>query len=315
MPVGFHLTTSDPEEFQDHIAPLSRSCRVRPAKGTHFHIAARAVQLDKLSLFVVKAPSLKVHTPAPRAYFGLNVPLGRPFLISETGQRCQFRDDLHLVMPDRPMNLEAASELSVLAVKLNRAYVLDYAVKLSGSHRSFEPAMNFRLPHSTAAVGALLRDIAGLWSALQRGDGALGSAISIAETKDAIFSRFVLATQAEEKTCSRSGHHADTTAVARAEEYLRARLALPVSRAELAAATSVSIRTLSRDFVKRWGTGPMGFLRAQRMEAAYRDLLGAEPGETSVTEVACRYGFTHLGKFAGEYKCLFRELPSETLRH
>lgn len=111
--------------------------------------------------------------------------------------------------------------------------------------------------------------------------------------------------QGEEETGYRSGKQADTTSMARAEEYLRARLTLPVSRAELAVATGLSIRTLSRGSAKRWGAGPMGFLKAQRMEAAYRALLGAEPGATSVTEVACRYGFTHLGKFAGEYKPTF----------
>lgn len=59
----------------------------------------------------------------------------------------------------------------------------------------------------------------------------------------------------------------------------------------------------------------MGFLRARRMEAVYQELLGAAPDATSVTEVAVRYELTHLGRFAGEYKRTFRELPSETLRH
>jgi len=35
---------------------------------------------------------------------------------------------------------------------------------------------------------------------------------------------------------------------------------------------------------------------------------------TSVTNEAARWGFLHFGRFAQEYRALFGELPSETLR-
>jgi len=125
----------------------------------------------------------------------------------------------------------------------------------------------------------------------------------------------VLALERDCDARNRLGEQAENISISRAEEYLRARLTCPVSRADLAAVAGVSIRTLSRGFAERWGTSPMGFLKQQRMEAAYRELLGAESGATSVTEVAFRYGFMHLGKFAGDYKRAFHESPSETLRH
>jgi transcriptional regulator GlxA family with amidase domain len=137
----------------------------------------------------------------------------------------------------------------------------------------------------------------------------------VAEREDALFTHFVLATQEEAEMPERRVECADTSAIARAEEYIRAHLTRPVSRAELATLAGVSIRTLSRGFKKRRGTGPMSFLKTRRLEVAYPGLLGAEADATSVTEVALRYGFTRFGRFAVEYKRAFRESPSETLRH
>jgi AraC family ethanolamine operon transcriptional activator len=40
----------------------------------------------------------------------------------------------------------------------------------------------------------------------------------------------------------------------------------------------------------------------------------ARAGETTVSTVATDHGFCELGRFAGTYKLMFGETPSETLR-
>ena len=166
----------------------------------------------------------------------------------------------------------------------------------------------------TTPAGLLLaRNLANLWSELRFLEFSPGSHISIAELEDALLANFVTALETPGDKGLDSKHQGSAQELARAEEFLDANLTRPVSRADLAAVAGVSIRTLSRGFLKRHGTGPMGFLKARRLDAVYRQLLGAETGSTTVHEVAARYGFTHLGRFAMEFKQTFGESPSVTL--
>jgi AraC-like DNA-binding protein len=57
----------------------------------------------------------------------------------------------------------------------------------------------------------------------------------------------------------------------------------------------------------------MSYLHDLRMAAAHRDLLGSD-GKQVVADVALRWGFTHLGRFAAEYRKRFGQLPSQTLK-
>jgi transcriptional regulator GlxA family with amidase domain len=93
-----------------------------------------------------------------------------------------------------------------------------------------------------------------------------------------------------------------------------AHLVEPITRETLARALGVTVRTLSRDFTARHGVGPMAFIRQKRIEAVHHDLLSSDPEAKSVSDVAVCYGFTELGRFAGSYRAIFGELPSETLR-
>ncbi len=86
----------------------------------------------------------------------------------------------------------------------------------------------------------------------------------------------------------------------------------PHKVAELAARAGVSSRSLQAGFMKYRGTTLLGFIRGQRLRRA-RDALLNATRETRVTDVALDAGYMHLGRFAGEYKAMFGELPSSTL--
>ena len=101
--------------------------------------------------------------------------------------------------------------------------------------------------------------------------------------------------------------------VQRAEDYLTENLLNPISIADVCAAAGMSARTLSREFRRSHGTTIKGFIKDRRLEAANRALFAAEPGVTNVTRVALECGFDQLGRFSGDYRKAFGELPSETL--
>lgn len=102
--------------------------------------------------------------------------------------------------------------------------------------------------------------------------------------------------------------------IARFEEFLHMRREQPVFLIDLCRAVGVSERTLRAACQEQFGVSPTRYLWLRRMYLARRRLAEAESRSTSVTEVAMANGFWELGRFATEYRSLFGETPSMTLR-
>jgi AraC-like DNA-binding protein len=97
-------------------------------------------------------------------------------------------------------------------------------------------------------------------------------------------------------------------------EFLEARAHEPVYIAEICAAIGASERTLRTCCQEVMGVGPVRYLWLRRMHLARQALLRGDPATDSVTEIATTYGFWELGRFSVEYRTLFGESPSGTLR-
>ena len=83
---------------------------------------------------------------------------------------------------------------------------------------------------------------------------------------------------------------------------------------EVCAALGVADRTLHRCCEEHLGVSPGSYLRLHRMQQVQRALRGGNPDAATVAEAARRCGVRHLGRFAAEYRVLYGELPSATLR-
>ncbi|MFI6741812.1 AraC family transcriptional regulator [Nonomuraea sp. NPDC050451] len=123
--------------------------------------------------------------------------------------------------------------------------------------------------------------------------------------------------QAQPNTASDMARlEADTASplfVRRAEEYIHAHLAEPVTVAEIAAHAGVSPRSLYAGFKEHRSVSPMSLVRRLRLERVHQELLLAPRGSATVTEIAFRWGFGHLGEFSAAYRQRFGETPSATL--
>ncbi|MFF1692533.1 AraC family transcriptional regulator [Streptomyces sp. NPDC058257] len=102
--------------------------------------------------------------------------------------------------------------------------------------------------------------------------------------------------------------------VKRAMDAVEERPEHPFTPAGLAAEARVGVRWLQEAFRRYVGMSPMAYVRDVRLTRVRDELRAAEPGALSVSEVAHRWGFSHLGRFAEQYHARFGELPSQTLR-
>jgi AraC-like DNA-binding protein len=96
-------------------------------------------------------------------------------------------------------------------------------------------------------------------------------------------------------------------------QYIEANAESDLTPETLARAARVSVRTLHAAFQQQLGESPMAYVRRIRLGRVRAELLRSDPSKVRVTDVAMRWGFMHLSRFAEQYREQFNELPSVTL--
>ena len=87
----------------------------------------------------------------------------------------------------------------------------------------------------------------------------------------------------------------------------------PLTTTDLCHQLCVSRRSLFYAFQDTFGVSPMAYYKAKRLSCVRMELKTLGPTETTVREVALRWGFNHAGQFAQDYFRHYAERPSDTL--
>ena len=220
-----------------------------------------------------------------------------------------------VIQPGRPCTLRSPAAAAHLLVGIEEAAVLLHLSRLLGRALDrrlvFDPELDLRAPPSrrwTVAVELLQDELAEKGSLLRSGVG-------VAQLEDFLISALLLGQPSTYSALLIRGVPlvgGETSQVA--AEFIEANLAEHLSLGAVARAAGVSVRTLQTAFRSELRTTATAYIRSRRLERARVDLTTADGRERTVTEVATRWGITHLGRFAAEYRARYGESPSQTLR-
>lgn len=87
-----------------------------------------------------------------------------------------------------------------------------------------------------------------------------------------------------------------------------------INISELAQQYKVSEKTLQNSFKSLYGFTPKHFIRLLKLNLIHNELKKNDPKQSTVSRIALKWGFKHMGQFSYYYTKLFGENPSQTLR-
>jgi AraC-like DNA-binding protein len=157
-----------------------------------------------------------------------------------------------------------------------------------------------RLQRLHAAAGSLAEDVPSI----------IGHPETSRSLKQALIGAMVDCLGPQDVTEDRTALRQHAAIMRRFHVAIERHLDQPLYIPELCAEIGASERTLRVCCHEQLGMGPKRYLLVRRMQLTRRALRANTLGDTTVTEIATRFGFWQFGRFAGVYKELFGESPS-----
>jgi AraC-like DNA-binding protein len=306
----FFLRTRDPDQLTEALAPIAPGSRLEAVSRRGFTANLRAWRFQRTGLLSLQMEEGRAFLPGCRDYACLTVASAGTLRADDGRRYLEIEGDAaHFLDASEPTEFRPSERSRVLAANVDGSLLAAHTSRPM-ARRGGSDARCATLIAASTERSSLRRFFDWVFAELNRAGSSLHDPRIATEVESVLAAMLAEACSAPDVLPALPGDDS----LRRAEEFLAASLSKPVSLAEVAAVSGVSVRTLSRGFRERHGVGPIGFLHQRRLEAARRELIAAVPDEATVTEVAHRYCFAHTGRFAIAYRRAFGELPSETLR-
>ncbi len=226
-------------------------------------------------------------------------------------------DSMLTLGADDELDFRTPGQLEILAATVDAEVLANYALQVD--HRDLLDELEGRAlaPTTPQKIAALRELLTAMMASLRATPELLRHAPMRKAMEQALLATLLdsLCPSAAQRSVTPPSSRTRQIVVARARDYMQAHIDEPISVAELCIELRVSRRTLQYSFQDVLGLNPVKFLRTLRLNGVRRALKETGPGAPyTVADVAACWGFWHLSHFAAEYRALFGELPSETMR-
>jgi len=308
------FTTHDPDEFAEKISRIAPGLRCSALQARTTNIDICAAELPSVGIFRSTMKNFRVQSSNP-SFYGITIPLkGDSRFLVDGHAESIHGSKIHLQHTGKEFDGRMGEEVAFESLELcfEQSSIDSMITKIYGKEADktiLQDILDSRQPMTQSFV----RHAVFIWSELNRGGAISYSSLIAQESAKILGTLLVSAAGSNPQTDENIHSHHSPVMIRRAEDYVIANLLNPISIADVAAASGMSARSLSRGLRRQHGTTIKGFIKQRRLEAVNRALFTADPGQTNVTCVALEHGFDQLGRFSADYKKAFGELPSATL--
>lgn len=308
------FSSNDPDEVKSMVGRVMKPHQLN-LLNNHHRLDARMhyLPMGDIALSRLRYGADVSITPGElEGFFLVQMPLAGAAMIESGGQKVESTPQLaSLLSPDEHTSMRWNAESDQLMMRISRSLLERTLVGQLGN--VLDKPLVFELGFAWQECQAWRRLISYLLDSVTQ-DPAILQHKLITSQIEQLISVTLLSTHhhnyshgvSQRRAAIRPRH------VRRVQEYLEAHAHEPVTVEQLAEIAGVSLRSLYAGFKEFLDVSPMQYLRNLRMERVRAELLSGDA--CSVTGVALRWGFAHMGRFSAEYKTRYGETPSQSLK-
>lgn len=317
------VNTADLDEARQQIGQVLNSYRLHVIRGRITHSRLELVPCGRLSLLKLRHGygadiSIDPDCDGLDGYYLLVLPTQGHAEFHFDGRRIEVSPDkAFLLSPDRPFHFTASHDYEQVLLRLDRTAIADAWCRLTAQEQAPDICFDAVIPLHTAGWQALMPMLQWVVRCAGLGQGpgeSVALAALLAQTEMLVATTLLL-----HQPHSMAAHlwpappPSAPQAIRRAQGYMLDHLSERLPVAMVASHCGLSPRRLQALFQDECGQSPLQWLRMQRLQAVHRALSQGGNAD-KVSEIAERFGFTHLGDFSRAYRQAFGETPLQTRR-
>ncbi|WP_454694093.1 AraC-like ligand-binding domain-containing protein [Achromobacter aegrifaciens] len=313
------VDTADLDEARHQIGELLNPYRLEVVSGRIAHTRLELVPCGRMSLIKLRhayGAEVRIDPDCQTldGYYLLVLPTQGGGVFYFDGHEIDVSpNQAFLISPDRRFHFRVSNDFEQVLLRLDRPAIDEAWQRLTGQEQAPDICFDAVIPLHTAGWQALLPMLQWVIRCARpnAGENAVPDSL-LAQTEMLVATTLLL-------------HHPHNMAahlwpapprsspkpIRRAQSYMLENLGerLPVTM--VASHCGLSVRRLQALFQDECGRSPLQWLREQRLLAVRRSLSQPDNPD-KISDIAARFGFTHLGEFSRTYRQAYGETPQQT---